>query len=607
MSPHHRRARWAIAVDRLRKLRLLNAGDPREPGALDAHPIVRAHFGSRLQHRAPEAFREAHSRLYDFYRYQGLPQAFRTPIAYALLADQCAFPDYGARRTVDDLLSGQMNEATKANTAKPLVEATPNELREAAALIGTAAFDEALRKFQPGDLGGMRPCFSAIAHGCAAGRHQEAYREVYFPRVQRGNEAFINSKLGALNADLAALASFFDKIWSAPAEGLREQTKARVLNYAAFALRALGRLREAVEPFEACLEADAATRDWKNAAIAAGNVSELRLTLGDIAEAIAAARRSVAHADDSGDAFMRLYNRTTLADAMHQAGQAREASKLFEEAEAMQAKLQPSLPKLYSMQGYRYCDILLAQGHTQAVKDRASHNLQMAIAHEFLLDIALDNLSLGRADASLRAERTNPGPHAKPWIASASRPRKDGTDDDAGRARLHLDGAVEGLRRSSEEIWISRGLLARAAFRRAMGAFEDAAVDLDEAHDIAARGEMRLHLADFHLESARLALARLAPAAPQPASRRTLRQRIFGAAPAEAAPAPEPVLPPAEAQALRASAREHYAEAKKLIGDTGYKRRLPELDAIRACLDGAIPAAMLDPDRDREGRPAAAV
>ena len=77
LPPQQRRARWNVAVDRLRKLRLLNAEDPREPGSLDAHPIVRAHFGSRLKVRAPEAFREAHSRLYDFYRYQGLPQAFR--------------------------------------------------------------------------------------------------------------------------------------------------------------------------------------------------------------------------------------------------------------------------------------------------------------------------------------------------------------------------------------------------------------------------------------------------------------------------------------------------------------------------------------------------
>jgi hypothetical protein len=53
------------------------------------------------------------------------------------------------------------------------------------------------------------------------------------------------------------------------------------------------------------------------------------------------------------------------------------------------------------------------------------------------------------------------------------------------------------------------------------------------------------------------------------------------------------------------AAGEHYAAAAKLVADTGYNRRLPELSALRACLDGAIPAHMLAPDRDDQGRPAA--
>ena len=111
-----------------------------------------------------------------------------------------------------------------------------NKLREAAALIGTAAFDDALKKFLPGGLDAMRPCFSAIAHGAAAGRHQEAYSEVFLPRVERGNEKFVAHKLGALNAELTALSSFFDALWGAPAIGLRENTKYLALGQAAFAL-----------------------------------------------------------------------------------------------------------------------------------------------------------------------------------------------------------------------------------------------------------------------------------------------------------------------------------------------------------------------------------
>ncbi|MGO8955341.1 MAG: hypothetical protein ACLQF2_18730, partial [Rhodomicrobium sp.] len=88
---------------------------------------------------------------------------------------------------------------------------------------------------------------------------------------------------------------------------------------------------------------------------------------------------------------------------------------------------------------------------------------------------------------------------------------------------------------------------------------------------------------------------------------RGMWQRIFGAAPVEAAPAPAAAIPPAEAQAMRARAEEHYEAARQLIAATEYKRRLPELEALRACLDGEIAAGILDPDRDRHGRPAAAV
>ncbi len=576
LSGPQRRMRWAVAVDRLRKLRLLNAEDAREPGSLDAHPIVRAHFGSRLQHCAPDAFREAHSRLYDFYRYQGLPQAFRTPEAYGLLAFLAVQPQ------LKDHVGGVIDKRRwpdqwMGELPPILLNGNWDKLREAAALIGTAAFGEARQKFLPGDLDGMRPCFSAIAHGCAAGGYQEAYSEVYFPRVLRGNEKFIVNKMGTLNADLAALALFFDDVWGVPANGLRETTKASVLNYAAFALRALGRLREAVEPFEASLKAVAAARDWQNAASAAGSISELRLTLGDVAEAIAAARTSVAHADTSGAPFRRMGYRTTLADALHQAGQAREAFKLFEEAEAMQAEWQPGLPKLYSLQGYRYCDLLLAQGKAGDVLSRYDYLVSVRQPGDALLDFGLEELLAGRAHVSLQAQR----------------------------ARQHLAAAVDGLRRAGTDHMLPLGLLARAAFRRAIGEFHAAATDLGEANEIAARGGMRLYLTDYRLESARLLLAQLAPAAAHQPAPRGMWQRIFGAAPVEAAPAPAAAIPPTEVPAMRARAEEHYEAARQLIAATGYKRRLPELDAIRACLDGEIAAGVLGPDRDRNGRPAA--
>ena len=43
--------------------------------------------------------------------------------------------------------------------------------------------------------------------------------------------------------------------------------------------------------------------DWNEAAISASNLSELELTLGEVAGAVGDAEQSVTYADRSGDAF----------------------------------------------------------------------------------------------------------------------------------------------------------------------------------------------------------------------------------------------------------------------------------------------------------------
>ena len=569
LTPQQRRARWNVAVDRLRKLRLLTAEDPREPGALDAHPIVRAHFSSRLQHRAPEAFREAHSRLYDFYRYQDLPQAFRTAEAYGLLAFIAICPDC-RDSLMQQIQSRHWNESWLREFPPSLLTAQWPELDQAAALISTAVFDEALQKFLPCNLSGMRPCFSAIAHGCVAGRNEEAYREVYLPRVGRGYQHYIMAKLGALNANLAAIAAFYERLWNEPAKGLNEETKAVVFAQAGFSLRALGRLREAIVPFEGAIRITTAKSKWITATFNACNISELYLRHGEIAEAIRMARIASAHADASRLSLMMAYSRSTLAEALYNAGQTIEAKTLSIDAKALQSDAHYAEDNwlthrtrsyVGSLIHYRVSDFLLANGFVSAVIDDEQSSKNAAWNEDTNpLSFALANLCLGRAYTmlSVRASQLS-----NRHLALGQR---------------HIEAAVEGLHRAGDDIYLPLGLLARGSFRRARGEFDHAAADLYETHEIAERGEMRLYLTDYHLESARLLLARTA-------------------AGAEAA----------GSQAMCAQAGEHYAAAKKLIEDTGYKRRLPELEAIRACLDGEIPASILDPDCDRNGRPAAAI
>ena len=371
-------------------------------------------------------------------------------------------------------------------------------------------------KEQPDTLEEMQPLFRAVAHGCAADLHQQALDEVYWPRIQRSDEYYLPRKLGAFSDELATLAHFFATPWHTPAAGLTAADQALALNWAGFSLRALGRLREAQQPMQASEDMRIKQKKWVNAARNAGNLSELQLTLGEVAAAVASAARSVAHADRSEDLFERMAFRTTHADALHQYGELDAALELFQKAEELQQQLQPGAPQLYSLRGFQYCDLLLALGESQQVLERAKYALTISERNQRLLDIALDNLSLGRAH--LHQQQLEP-------------------------AQQHLDQAVDGLRAAGQQDYLPRGLLARAELHRQQDDYGKAEKDLQEVFEIADRSEMQLHLCDYHLAMAKL-----------------LRTRID--------------------QALdhnQAAITHHLQTAKEIIHQTHYHRRLPEL------------------------------
>ncbi|WP_308872892.1 hypothetical protein [Thiothrix subterranea] len=68
----------------------------------------------------------------------------------------------------------------------------------------------------PDTLEEMQPLFSAVAHGCAAGLHEQALEEVYSPRILREGEHYLTKKLGAFSDDLATVAHFFTTPWHTP-------------------------------------------------------------------------------------------------------------------------------------------------------------------------------------------------------------------------------------------------------------------------------------------------------------------------------------------------------------------------------------------------------
>ncbi|MBI5633480.1 MAG: TIR domain-containing protein [Nitrospirae bacterium] len=338
----------------------------------------------------------------------------------------------------------------------------------------------------PDTLEEMAPLFRAVTHGCAAGRHQETMDEVYWKRIRRGNEAYTTRKLGAFGADLACLSSFFKEPWCEPVEVLSADYRAGVLAIAGFNLSALGRLREAAEPMQSGMAMSIAQADWNGAAQDANNLSELFLSMGELHKAIEFAEKGMEFADKSGDTFLRMITHTTHAGVLHQVGKIEEAEHLFIKAAEMCKRCLPEYPYLYSVHGFAYCGLLLEKGHYHEVLERVGQTLESSIRNKWLLNIALDNLSLGRGHM-LKA-------------------LKDG-DKDYSESERYLNESVEGLRKAGQQQYMPLGLMARAELYRIKKAFLRANYDLDEAMTIATRGGMRLYEADCHLEYVRLCLA----------------------------------------------------------------------------------------------------
>lgn len=356
---------------------------------------------------------------------------------------------------------------------------------------------------------------------------QQAMDEVYRPRIRREDEAFVSKVLGAIPSSLAVLSNFFVKPWTEPLPELNDATKANVLNWAGFRLRALGRLEAAKEPLATSLKMYEGWKDWEKAASAASNLAGLYLGLGEVGKAIGYAQKSVLYADQSRNAVEQASRRTTLADIYHHIGDLAEAEKYFEEAEKLhQENPEEECLYLYSLWGFRYCDFLLEQGHWAEVLKRAEEAGKANDCKQHKLDMAMNKLMFGRA-----------------YLAQAQ--KLDFRDTEVTqKAGDFINEAIAELRAANENHHLPKGFLARARFYRLTNTKPDIArKDLEEVRAISShrRGNMRLYQTDYHLEAAWLELDEGKPD----------------------------------------TARAHVVAAEKLIKETGYKRRLPELKTLQ--------------------------
>ncbi|WMJ08101.1 TIR domain-containing protein [Nitrosomonas sp. sh817] len=269
---------WKVAIRDLReKHRLLSMHENRTD-LLDCHPLIREYFGKQLREKQPDAWRQANTRLCEYYK---------------------ALPE----------------------------KELPDTLEE------------------------MQPLFHAVAHGCAAGLHQQVLEDVYWPRIKRKGDHYLTKKLSAFSDDLAVVAHFFVTPWSKVVDSLDDIGTFGVLGWTGANLHALARLRESLE--STCMAHDLAfeKQKWDGCAKSAITISEQLLALGELNNALVFSQKGIDFANqcnnpDNQKLFLQVVAHAQHARVLHLRGASFQAVDFFNRAMQFQQKRQPIDPAI---------------------------------------------------------------------------------------------------------------------------------------------------------------------------------------------------------------------------------------------------------------------
>jgi hypothetical protein len=511
--------------------------------------------------------------------------ALRAKPAITGLTDQIVALDQGAwRRAVERLrevrlLAPPDPAAPDALDAHPLVREWFGERLKATNEVAWKAahgrlyhhLRDTTKEGKTPTLEDLAPLYQAIAHGCRAGRHQEALAEVYGRMASPGNrqQNYLRWVLGASGTELAALSWFFDRPYEMVASELNGDERSYVLAQTASVLFAQTRFAEALPAMRIALKSRVEAQDWINAAVNASNLVLGELIVGSIEKAIKFAEEATKYADHTDSLQQIVTSRVWQGTAMQMAGKFATANALLAEAER-RARERIGTFYLPSVEGYYYCDFLLTKGQFVDVKERATQTLSIARERNWIISVALDTVSTGRACLG------------QALISSSASSSEVISASAASAAGGDLNEAVLGLRTAGYLSDLPRGLVARAAFRRSVGDWDGAARDLDEVEEIAEPGPMRLFLCDMALERARLAFARIETFAP-------LNELI------DDSPSKPERPSEVERKSLQDEAAKQLAIAADYIATCGYHRRDEELAELQAVLAGKRTFASLPP------------
>ena len=454
---------WQYAVKELRDLRLLAKKEDENPDMLDCHPLVREYFGAKLKETNPDAWKQAHSRLYEYYK--NLPEK--------------QYPD--TLEEMEPLFAAVSHGCMAGRHQEALYDAYWERIRRK---------EDA---YTVKKLGAFGSDLAAVSH----------FFEVLWTKPAQGltdpAKAFILNSAGFGLRALGRLREATQPIHAGMEASVKQEDwkgAAQDAGNLSELWLTIGDVPQAVSYARQSVKFADKSGDWQQ------NVAQ-RTALADALHQSSpfskGGLRGIFGSNGNPPCpplqkggISPLSPDNASSKSPLEGGQrgVYEALRLFAEAEAMQKEEQPEYPFLYSLRGFQYCDLLLTHGKYGEVLERAGKTLEWVTQQRILLDIALDHLSLGKARLLQTQEQGS----------------KDFT-----QAEAYLHQAVDGLVKSGYQYYVPLGLLTRAALYRVKKQFANAHADLDEAFEIADRSEMKLYITDYHLESCRLCLAENKP------------------------------------------------------------------------------------------------
>lgn len=436
---------WNLAVAELRDCGLVSVPEATSSGAIDAHPLIREYFAKRLRDHAPDAWREAHSRLYEHLRdsVEHQPDTLdRLQPLYQAVVHGCNAGRH--QETCNSIYQDRIQRGNKFYSLY-LLGAFGTDLGAVACF-----FDKPWTTVSPLLSANEQAWLLSVAsfNLRALGRLAEARQPMRAALAMRiDQEAWKNAAISAANL------SELDLLWG--------DTSSAV-----------------VDAEQAVIHADHSGDSYQRI---------VRLT--DLANALYQA----GHCDEAE----ALFQKAEEMQAEHQP----EFPLIYSLQGYQYCDLllrQPERTAWRALIGSSFISGLDHFATTSLcldVENRALQTLGWAEdSRSSILSIAVGNLAVGRAllYRSILEART---PHPQ---------SNTGAETLLNSARGRLDTAVEGLRRAGTIHNLPLGLLSRAWLRSVQGDAGGARTDLNEAWEIAERGPMRLFLADIHLYRARL-------------------------------------------------------------------------------------------------------